>query len=169
MCIFRLIIQHVHYILNMNVMHVCSSTRLLSHGKCHNTKRSITGQWWKSFISNVQFILKPMQDTVCVLTCIYTVHFCLQCICMPACEVFLKVINAYCPKDLCEIAVRWERFSLACRLNIGFSKKSIKGLIIKVNKYSLPSKPFQDLQFPITTVALLLFTILCWHTQTHCT
>lgn len=27
------------------------------------------------------------------------------CICLPACKVFLKVINAYCPKDLCEIAM----------------------------------------------------------------
>lgn len=104
--------------------------------------------------------------------CTYTARHCLylalwRCLCVPVCNVCSLVINAYCPRDHLEIAVRWERFSLACRLNIGFSKKSIKGLIIKVNKYSLPSKLFQDLQFPIATVALLLFTVLCWHTHSY--
>lgn len=41
-----------------------------------------------------------------------------------------------------------KRFSLARRLNIGFSKKSIKRLIIKVNKYSLALKLFRDFRFP---------------------
>lgn len=90
---------------------------------------------------------------------------------MPACACVWCLFKGY--KCLLSqrpepIAVRWKRFSLACRLNIGFSKKSIKGLIIKMNKYSLPSKLFQDLQFPIATVALLLFTVLCWHTQSYC-
>lgn len=90
-----------------------------------------------------------------------------RCLYVAASDFSLRVINAYCSRDHHEIAARWERFSLPCRLNIGFSRKSIKGLIIKVNKYSLPSKLFQDLPFPITAVLLLLFTVLCWHTHSY--
>lgn len=100
-----------------------------------------------------------------VFSTLLSAHTCLWCLYALVCDVCLKFINGYCPRDHREIAARWKRFSLPCRLNIGFSKKSIKGLIIKVNKYSLPSKLFQDLHFPITTVALLLFTVLCWHTH----
>lgn len=48
-----------------------------------------------------------------------------------------------------------------------FQKVNKRGLIIKVNKYSLPLKLFQDFQFSTFRAALSLFTALCWRTHTH--
>lgn len=48
-----------------------------------------------------------------------------------------------------------------------FQKVNKRGLIIKVNKYSLPLKLFQDFQFSTFRAALSLFTALCWRTHTR--
>lgn len=63
----------------------------------------------------------------------------------------------------------WERFSLPRRLNIGFSRKSIKGLVIKVNKYSLLSELFSRLAVSNHHCgSFIIYSIVLTHTSTAC-